>query len=102
MPLELSGPVTGEKGENFMKKVSRKYTSAPSELAKEMETSIPASDFLPSPEQIAAMIQKVEMIPITMNVKKKTLERYKKFAQKRGIKYQVFVATLLDSYAQRL
>jgi predicted DNA binding CopG/RHH family protein len=85
-----------------MKKISRQYTSAPAEYAKEIEESHPMNDFLPSPEEIAAMVQKVETIPITMNVKKKTLEQYKKYAQRKGIKYQVFVSTLLDSYAQRL
>lgn len=83
-------------------KLIKHYDSAPSDIAEELEGSIPVEDFLPSPEQIASMIQRADTIPITMNLKKKTLERYKKFAIKKGIKYQSFVSTLLDAYAQRL
>jgi predicted DNA binding CopG/RHH family protein len=78
------------------------YTKAPKNIAKEIEQSIPVEDFLPSPEEVAAMIKKEETIPVTMKLKKRTLERYKRFASKKGIKYQTFVSTLLDNYAQRL
>jgi predicted DNA binding CopG/RHH family protein len=80
----------------------KEYTSAPAAIAEEIENSIPIEDFLPSPDEIAAMIKKEETIPVTMNLKKKTLDRYKRFASKRGIKYQTFVSTLLDNYAQKL
>jgi predicted DNA binding CopG/RHH family protein len=77
------------------------YSSAPAGIAKELKDSVEVADFLPAPDHIASMIQKAEVVPITMNIKKKTLEKYKNFAQKKGIKYQVFVSTLLDTYAQR-
>lgn len=86
-----------------MKKTrTKKYTAAPADIADEIAKSVPVEDFLPSPDRMAAMIQKAEIVPMTMNVKKKTLDRYKKFAHEKGIKYQVFVSTLLDTYAQRL
>lgn len=85
-----------------MKKNKRDYSAAPVDIAHELENSVETEDFLPSPDRIAAMIQKTETVPVTMNLKKKTVERYKKFALKRRIKYQTFVSTLLDTYAQRL
>lgn len=96
-------PVTGEKGRNFMRKnKSNGYTNAPADVLKEMEASVPVNDFLPSPEKIATLLQKKEMIPVTMKLQKSTVERYKKFARKKGIKYQTFLSTLLDTYAQKL
>lgn len=79
-----------------------KGSKAPAEIAKELENSIPVEDFLPSPESFALMLKKEETIPVTMKLKKNTIERYKRYAVKKGIKYQTFVSKVLDSYAQRL
>jgi len=78
------------------------YTNAPADIAEELENSVAIDDFLPSPDSIAAMLKKQDTVPVTMKLKKKTVDRYKRFAAKKGIKYQTFVSTLLDSYAQRL
>ncbi len=78
------------------------YTNAPADIAEELENSVAIDDFLPSPDSIAAMLKKQDTVPVTMKLKKNTVDRYKKFAAKKGIKYQTFVSTLLDSYAQRL
>jgi len=48
------------------------------------------------------MLKKEDTVPVTMKLKKNTLDRYKHFAARKGIKYQTFVSTILDSYAQRL
>lgn len=88
-----------------MKKKNRRkksYTLAPKEIGQEIEASVSIEDFLPSPYELAQALQKSETIPITMKLKKTTVNKYKKFAQKKGVKYQKFVSTLLDSYAQRL
>jgi predicted DNA binding CopG/RHH family protein len=37
-----------------------------------------------------------------MKLKKETIARYKRFADKKGIKYQTFVSSILDSYAKAL
>ena len=83
-------------------KKNNDYSKAPDDIAKEIETSIPVTDFLPSPEKIAAMLKKESTIPVTMKLKKRTIERYKRFAARKGIKYQTFVSTLLDTFAQKL
>ena len=94
-------PDTGEKGEKDMK-ISKRYTNAPKDIAEEIKNSVPVDDFLPSPQEIASMLKKEETIPVTMKLKRKTIKRYKEYAQKKGIKYQSFVSTVLDSYAKRL
>ena len=81
---------------------TRGYTKAPTDIAKEIEDSIAVDDFLPSPDEIADMIRKEDTVPVTMKLKRKTVERYKRYAQKKGIRYQTFVSTLLDKYAQQL
>jgi len=81
---------------------TRGYTKAPADIAKEIEDSIAVDDFLPSPDEIADMIRKEDTVPVTMKLKRKTVERYKRYAQKKGIRYQTFVSTLLDKYAQQL
>lgn len=81
---------------------TKKYTDAPADIAEELENSIPIEDFLPSPESIANLLKKQETIPVTMKLKKETIARYKRFADKKGIKYQTFVSSILDSYAKAL
>ncbi|MDD5095518.1 MAG: CopG family transcriptional regulator [Dehalococcoidia bacterium] len=81
---------------------TKSYTNAPAHIAKGIDDSIPVEDFLPSPQEIVEMLSKEETVPVTMKLKKKTVERYKRFAQEKGVKYQTFVSSVLDSYAQRL
>ena len=81
---------------------TKKYTDAPADIAEELENSVPIEDFLPSPESIANLLKKQETIPVTMKLKKETIARYKRFADKKGIKYQTFVYSVLDSYAKTL
>ncbi len=78
------------------------YTNAPADTAEELENSVATDDFLPSPESIAGMLKKQDTVPVTMKLKKNTVDQYKRFAEKKGIKYQTFISTLLDSYAKRL
>ena len=81
---------------------TKDYSNAPAEIVEELKNSIPIDDFLPSPDSIAAMLKKQNTIPVTMKLKKRTIDQYKRFAAKKGIKYQTFVSTILDSYAKRL
>jgi predicted DNA binding CopG/RHH family protein len=91
----------GGMGRNYMRN-HKEYTDAPAAVAEELRTSITVKDFLPSPETIAAMIAKEKTVPVTMKLKRKTVDRYKMFARKKGVKYQSFVSALLDLYAQKL
>jgi len=70
------------------------YTNAPADIAEEIENSVAIDDFLPSPEAIAESLKKQKTVPVTMKLKKDTVDRYKRFAAKKGIKYQSFVSTV--------
>lgn len=78
------------------------YSKAPDDIAEELEKSVATKDILPSPESIIDSLKKQETIPVTMKLKKDTVDRYKRFAGKRGIKYQTFISTVLDTYAKHL
>jgi predicted DNA binding CopG/RHH family protein len=78
------------------------YSNAPADIAEELEQSVAIEDFLPSPVVIAESLKKEKTIPVTMNLKKDTVERYKRFAAKKRIKYQTFVSSLLDMYSKHL
>jgi predicted DNA binding CopG/RHH family protein len=78
------------------------YSNAPADIAEELENSAAIADFLPSPSTLAESLKKHETVPVTMKLKKETVERYKRFAAKKGIKYQSFVSTVLDTYAKHL
>jgi len=92
---------TGEKEKKSMNKTKR-YSNAPAEIADELKSSLAIDDFLPSPASIAESLKKQETMPVTMKLKRDTVGRYKRFAQKKGIKYQTFVSTILDTYAKHL
>lgn len=94
-------PVTGGKEEKCMRK-TKNYSNAPKDIAEELKNSVAIDDFLPSPGVIAKSLKKQETIPVTMKLKKETIALYKRFAQKKGIKYQTFVSTVLDNYAKHL
>jgi predicted DNA binding CopG/RHH family protein len=78
------------------------YTNAPADVAEELEKSVAVEDFLPSPASIAELLKKDKTIPVTMKLKQETVNRYKRFAAKKGIKYQTFVSHVLDRYAKHL
>jgi predicted DNA binding CopG/RHH family protein len=78
------------------------YSNAPAEIAEELKNLVAIDDFLPSPGIIAQSLKKQQTVPVTMKLKKDTVERYKRFAAKKGIKYQSFVSTVLDTYAKHL
>jgi predicted DNA binding CopG/RHH family protein len=78
------------------------YSNAPSEVAEELENSVAIDDFLPSPGSIAESLKKQVTVPVTMKLKKDTVDRYKRYANKNGIKYQTFVSAILDTYAKQL
>jgi predicted DNA binding CopG/RHH family protein len=78
------------------------YSNAPADIADELESTVAVDDFLPSPGVIAKSLKKQETVPVTMKLKKDTVDRYKRYAQRKGIKYQTFVSSVLDAYAKHL
>jgi len=82
-------PVTGERGERFMK--SRiKYTDEPMGKLRVIR------DFLPPPEQLVAKEDKVK---ITISLSKSSIDFFKKEAKRNRTSYQKMIRRVVDSYA---
>ena len=56
-------------------------------------------DFLPKPEDLVA--KEDETVKITMQVKKSSVEFFKKEAKRLGGSYQAMIRNLLDQYTNR-
>jgi predicted DNA binding CopG/RHH family protein len=74
------------------------YTGAPTEIAEALENANALEDFLPSPEQL---ILKTEKEKITIAIDKRSLELFKKYANKHDAKYQTMINGVLSSYADK-
>jgi predicted DNA binding CopG/RHH family protein len=81
---------------------TKAHSSAPADIAQELENSVAIDAILQSPGTIAESLKKQKTVPVTIKLKKSTVDRYKQFAAKKGIKYQSFVSAVLDVYAKRL
>jgi len=54
------------------------------------------TDFLPSPEEL---VMKEETVKITLALNKKSVDYFKKLAEKNHTQYQKMIRILLDKYA---
>ncbi len=74
------------------------YTNAPADIGKAIEESEIIEDFLPSPEKL---VFKEENVKVTLELSKRSIGLFKKYARKRGVKYQRMIRNLVDQYASR-
>ena len=88
--------IGGKEGKNIMKKTI--YTNAPADIGKAIEESEIIKDFLPSPEKL---VFKEDNIKVTLELSKRSVGLFKKYARSRGIKYQRMIRNLVDQYASR-
>lgn len=88
-------PATGAKERNVMKKnkVNKynliSYTDEPLKLGKRVV------DFLPKPDDL---VLKEKKIRVTLTLTQKSLNFFKKAAQKHGASYQAMIRRLIDYY----
>lgn len=75
-----------------------KYTDAPTEIERALESATRMEDFLPSPDQL---IHKTEKEKITIAIDKRSLELFKQYAKKHNAKYQTMINGVLGSYADK-
>lgn len=83
-----------KEGKDIMKKT--KYTNAPKDIGKAIEESEIVEDFLPSPEKL---VFKEDNVKVTLELSKRSVGLFKKYAMTRGIKYQRMIRNLVDQYA---
>jgi hypothetical protein len=73
-----------------------KYTEGPKALSK-MKTVKIVPDFLPEPEDL---VLREEGVKVTLALSKRSVEFFKKEAQKHHTQYQRMIRRLLDVYAE--
>jgi predicted DNA binding CopG/RHH family protein len=88
----------GGKDEIFIMKKT-KYTNAPKDIKEAIESSIEIEDFLPSPKEL---IYKEENVKVTLELSKRSIARFKQYAQKKGFPYQRMIRSLIDQYAEKV
>jgi predicted DNA binding CopG/RHH family protein len=94
---ESSVRAIGGKENEFMKR-RIKYEDAPHDVEKSLKTNIRVLDFLPSPNQL---VEKVRKEKITISLNKRSIDFFKKAADREGVGYQTMINNLLDAYVQR-
>jgi predicted DNA binding CopG/RHH family protein len=72
------------------------YSEAPAKIAKAIESSVRVKDFLPPPEEL---IEEDESVKVTIQLSKRSINFFKKNANRQGIPYQRMIKKVLDLYA---
>ena len=75
-----------------------KYTKTPSDIKEAVQQSEIIEDFLPSPSELAI---KEENVKVTLELSKRSVSLFKKYAGKKGLKYQRMIRNLVDQYADK-
>lgn len=75
------------------------YTNAPPDIGKAIKESVIVDDFLPRPDKL---VFKEDNIKITLELSKKSVTLFKRYANKRGVKYQRMLRNLIDHYASKV
>lgn len=99
MPIQSESLAQGsgaKEERNIMKKTV--YTSAPAGIGRAIEESPIIDDFLPSPD---SLVYKEDNIKVTLELSRRSVTLFKRYAIKRGFKYQRMLRNLIDSYATR-
>ncbi len=79
-----------------MKKI--KYTNAPPKIKESIEQSEIIEDFLPPPDKL---VFKEDNVKVTLELSKKSVTLFKRYAKKRGYRYQRMIRNLVDQYAKK-
>jgi predicted DNA binding CopG/RHH family protein len=74
------------------------YTAAPPAEAQAIAEAHVVSDFLPRPEQLAL---KEDNVKVTLDLSRRSVRLFKRYAGKRGLKYQRMIRNLVDGYAEK-
>ena len=75
-----------------------KYQDAPADVEQALDMSERIHDFLPSPDKL---VEKIEKEKITISLSKRSVDFFRKAADKEGVGYQTMINNLLDAYARR-
>ena len=79
-----------------MKKIQ--YTEAPPAIKEAIEQSEVIDDFLPKPDDL---VFKEDNVKVTLELSKKSVSLFKRYAKKKGYRYQRMIRNLVDFYARK-
>ena len=72
-----------------------KYTDAPTDVERAMDSAQPVTDFLPSPDQLTLRVRKEK---VTMNLDSDVVDYFRRSAEKNRIGYQSLINEVLRVY----
>ena len=80
--------------------MSRKtgYRSAPPRIAEAIRSAEVIDDFLPPPDEL---VPRGETVKVTISLTQKSVEFFKKSAERQGVPYQTMIRKVLDLYTER-
>ena len=74
------------------------YTDAPEDFSETIIGGEVVADFLPPPEKL---LRKEPKVKITITLNSRSVDFFKKYAQKSHVKYQSMINAVLDNYVQK-
>jgi predicted DNA binding CopG/RHH family protein len=74
------------------------YTDAPEDIRKAIESGKVIKDFLPSPD---SLIFKEDNVKVTLDLSRRSVGLFKRYAKNKGFKYQRMIRNLVDQYADK-
>jgi predicted DNA binding CopG/RHH family protein len=75
-----------------------KYTEAPPDIKEAIEQSEVIEDFLPEPNEL---VFKEDNVKVTLQLSRRSINLFKRYAGKKGYKYQRMIRNLVDQYAEK-
>lgn len=88
---------TGAREGTFIMKKTE-YTEAPQDIKEAIEKSEIIDDFLPKPSEL---VFKEDNVKITLELSRRSIDIFKRYALKKGYKYQRMIRNLVDRYAEK-
>ena len=74
------------------------YSDAPTGVAEAIKEAKLIDDFLPPPDEL---ILRDDTVKVTISLTKRSVDFFKKSANKQGVPYQTMIRKVLDLYSQR-
>lgn len=75
-----------------------KYTKTPKHIENAIKESEIIEDFLPKPSELVA---KEDNVKVTLELSRRSVNLFKKYAGRKGYKYQRMIRSLVDKYANK-
>ena len=78
-----------------------KYTDAPEDAERSLESAVVVPNFDLTPESVKAFAEGKAKKPISIYLSVETIEKFKKAANETGGRYQTMISDVLDMYTER-